>query len=52
VRRVVDRYVRSLPERDPREELSAGSSLRAGSAELGATPPQIASFGTGHGITD
>jgi glutamate synthase (NADPH/NADH) small chain len=50
--RVVDRYVRSLPERDPRDELSVGSSERFGSSELGADPPQIATYGNGTGITD
>src|SRR5215218_7266784 len=47
--RVVDRYLRTLPERDPREDLAAGSSLRAGSTELGADPPQVATYGDGRG---
>jgi len=50
--RMVDRYVSGLPARDPRSEMSAGTSLRAGSSELGADPPQTAGFGSGHGITD
>ena len=45
--RVVDRYLRDLPARDPREEVSAGASERAGSPELGADPPRKASFGIG-----
>jgi hypothetical protein len=32
--------------------MSAGTSLRAGSSELGADPPNTAQFGSGHGITD
>ncbi len=40
--RVADRYLRSLPARDPRDEESAGSSERFGSPDLGADPPQIA----------
>jgi glutamate synthase (NADPH) small chain len=50
--RVVERYLDGLPPRDPREEESAGASERAGSSELGADPPQIATYGTGHGVTD
>jgi glutamate synthase (NADPH/NADH) small chain len=49
--RMVDRYLRHLPERDPREALSVGASERAGSTELGADPPRTASFGAGHGVT-
>jgi glutamate synthase (NADPH) small chain len=41
--RVADRYLRSLPEVDPRSEESAGTSERFGSPELGADPPQEAS---------
>jgi glutamate synthase (NADPH/NADH) small chain len=40
--RVVDRYLRHLPLRDPNAELSAGTSQRTGSPLLGADPPQIA----------
>jgi glutamate synthase (NADPH/NADH) small chain len=40
--RVVDRYLKHLPARDPRESLSAGTSQRAGSPDLGADPPQEA----------
>jgi glutamate synthase (NADPH) small chain len=40
--RMVDRYLRGLPERDPRLDLSAGTSQRAGSPMLGADPPQRA----------
>jgi glutamate synthase (NADPH/NADH) small chain len=50
--RVVDRYLRELPPVDPREEESAGTSERFGSPDLGADPPQQATFGTGHGVTD
>ncbi len=49
--RVVDRYLSNLPERDPREALSAGASERAGSSDLGADPPRKATFGSGHGVT-
>jgi glutamate synthase (NADPH/NADH) small chain len=49
---MVDRYLNNLPERDPREALSAGASERAGSPQLGADPPQKARFGAGHGVTD
>ena len=41
--RVADRYLRSLPAIDPRDEESAGTSDRFGSPDLGADPPQIAS---------
>jgi glutamate synthase (NADPH/NADH) small chain len=41
--RVADRYLRDLPPRDPRDEESAGTSERFGSAELGADPPLEAS---------
>jgi glutamate synthase (NADPH) small chain len=50
--RVADRYLAGLPPRDPRADMSAGTSLRAGSKDLGADPPDKASFGSGHGITD
>ena len=50
--RVVDRYLEGLPPRDPRLEMSAGTSLRAGSSALGADPPEQAQFGSGHGVTD
>jgi glutamate synthase (NADPH) small chain len=40
--RMVDRYLRGLPARDPAMDLSAGTSQRAGSPDLGADPPQIA----------
>jgi glutamate synthase (NADPH) small chain len=50
--RVVDRYLAGLPERDPREALSAGASDRFGRSDLGADPPQRAGFGAGHGVTD
>jgi glutamate synthase (NADPH/NADH) small chain len=49
--RVVERYLAGLPARDPRLEMSAGTSLRAGSTALGADPPNKASYGSGHGIT-
>ena len=41
--RVVDRYLRDLPARDPRDEESAGTSERFGSPDLGADPPRDAS---------
>ena len=47
--RVADRYLAGLPPRDPRTELSAGTSLRAGSKDMGADPPERASYGTGQG---
>jgi glutamate synthase (NADPH/NADH) small chain len=40
--RVVDRYLRERPLGNPDRELSAGTSQRAGSPELGADPPQRA----------
>ncbi len=40
--RMVDRYLRELAARDPRADLSAGTSQRAGSPDLGADPPQRA----------
>jgi glutamate synthase (NADPH/NADH) small chain len=42
--RMVDRYLAGLPPRNPASALSAGTSQRAGSAELGADPPQRASL--------
>jgi glutamate synthase (NADPH/NADH) small chain len=42
--RVADRYLRELPERDPRDEESAGTSERFGSPDLGADPPNEASI--------
>jgi glutamate synthase (NADPH/NADH) small chain len=50
--RVVERHLAGLPPRDPRTERSAGSSERLGSADLGADPPRIAGYGSGHGVTD
>jgi glutamate synthase (NADPH/NADH) small chain len=41
--RVVDRYLRHLAARDPRDEESAGTSDRFGSPDLGADPPREAS---------
>ncbi len=49
--RMVDRYLCDLPPRDPSEYMSAGTSMRAGSSELGADPPNKASYGSGHGVT-
>jgi glutamate synthase (NADPH/NADH) small chain len=43
--RVVDRYLRERPLGDPNAELSAGTSQRAGSPDLGADPPREASPG-------
>src|SRR3954470_12476231 len=40
--RVVDRYLTGLPARDPDLALSAGTSQRAGSRDMGADPPQRA----------
>jgi glutamate synthase (NADPH) small chain len=42
--RMVDRYLAGLPSRDPAAALSAGTSQRAGSPDLGADPPQQASI--------
>jgi glutamate synthase (NADPH/NADH) small chain len=50
--RMVDRYLRELPAVDPSEFMSAGTSMRAGSSELGADPPNRATYGSGHGVTD
>jgi glutamate synthase (NADPH/NADH) small chain len=49
--RMVDRYLTGLPPRDPKADMSAGTSLRAGSADLGADPPRRAGYGSGHGVT-
>ena len=49
--RMVDRHLAGLPPRDPRGDMSAGTSARAGSSALGADPPQKAGFGSGHGVT-
>ena len=38
--RVVDRYLRERPLGNPDRELSAGTSQRAGSPDLGADPPR------------
>ncbi|HET8755603.1 MAG TPA: FAD-dependent oxidoreductase, partial [Solirubrobacteraceae bacterium] len=43
--RVVDRYLRERPLGSPDAELSAGTSQRAGSPDLGADPPRTASPG-------
>jgi glutamate synthase (NADPH/NADH) small chain len=40
--RVVDRYLQHMTPRDPATELSAGTSQRIGSPDLGADPPRIA----------
>jgi glutamate synthase (NADPH) small chain len=48
--RMVDRYLRDLPVRDPREALTVGASERAGRSDMGADPPRKAGFGTGQGI--
>jgi glutamate synthase (NADPH) small chain len=40
--RMVDRYLRDRPLGDPAADLSAGTSQRAGSPDLGADPPQRA----------
>jgi glutamate synthase (NADPH) small chain len=42
--KVADRYLAGLPERDPRTELTAGTSQRAGSPDMGADPPEQASL--------
>ena len=49
--RVVDRYLAHRTPRDPREELSVGSSQRAGSSEVGADPPLKASYAGGQGLS-
>jgi glutamate synthase (NADPH/NADH) small chain len=48
--RVVERYLAGLPAVDPSSALSAGSSERAGSVDLGADPPRTASYGDGRGL--
>jgi glutamate synthase (NADPH) small chain len=50
--RMVDRYLEGLPPRDPREDLSAGSSERFGSRDMGADPPDRASYAGGEGMSD
>ncbi len=47
--RMADRYLSGLPEVDPREALSVGTSQRFGSEDMGADPPQKASYGDGRG---
>ena len=49
--RVADRYLAGLPARDPRVECPPARRERRLTA-LGADPPNKASFGSGHGITD
>ncbi|HWM12226.1 MAG TPA: glutamate synthase subunit beta, partial [Solirubrobacteraceae bacterium] len=44
--RMVDRFLRGLPPRDPAADLSAGTSQRAGSPDLGADPPREAASAT------
>ncbi len=48
--RVVDGYLEHRDPRDPADELSVGSSLRTGSPDMGADPPQKAAYGRGGGI--
>ena len=43
--RMVNRCLRGLPENDPAMALSAGTSQRMGSPDLGADPPQVADLG-------
>ena len=50
--RMVDRYLEGLPALDPRQELSAGASERFGSPDMGADPPQKASYAGGEGLGD
>jgi glutamate synthase (NADPH/NADH) small chain len=47
--RMVDRFLAGLPEIDPRKTLSAGASERFGSSDMGADPPQRASYAGGTG---
>ncbi len=49
--RVVDRYLSQRAPRDPREELAVGSSLRAGSSDVGADPPLKATYAGGNGLS-
>jgi glutamate synthase (NADPH/NADH) small chain len=49
--RVVDRHLAGLAPRSPRQSMSAGTSIAAGTTD-GAAPPQRASWGQGTGITD
>ena len=50
--RVVDRFLEGREPKDPDLELAVGASQRAGSSELGADPPQIATYGEGAGLSD
>jgi glutamate synthase (NADPH/NADH) small chain len=50
--RVVDRFLAGREPKDPDLELAVGTSQRTGSTELGADPPQIATYGTGQGLSD
>ena len=50
--RVVERHLEGLPPRDPREGESVGSSGRFGRKDMGADPPQIASYASGQGMAD
>jgi len=47
--RMADRFLAGLPEVDPRAALSAGASERFGSPDMGANPPQRATYGDGRG---
>ena len=47
--RMVDRHLAGLPEIDPRQTMSVGTSERFGSPDMGADPPQRATYGDGRG---
>jgi len=50
--RMVERYLAGLEAVDPRETLSVGASERFGSEDMGADPPQQASYAGGTGTGD
>ncbi len=50
--RMVERHLAGLPAVDPRETLSLGASERFGSDDMGADPPQKASYAGGTGTGD
>ena len=50
--RMVERYLGGLPPVDPRSTLSVGASERFGSEDMGADPPQKASYAGGTGLGD
>jgi len=49
--RMVERHLEGLAPRDPDADLSAGTSIAAGSSD-GAKPPERAGWGSGSGVAD